>query len=288
MYKNNLIESWLMNKAWLDKMHFHHQLMQQKKTSNLSKLIKKICFCGLIFLLFYPQYLKRLIYPYLLGKSFSESAQISFQDYYKDITAQPINFKRKNIEYTLIPKVFYKITGKVGVVDHYDTLFNIIYRWHSQKDYINLVPRDVFVVTGDMARPEIFEKFEFGHEERGGYVLCKGVKYKMSFMPVFMSEKKAIENMKKFNHCNQFIKDEEQNNYHPIPANEIINKALSMLLPGDIISLEGYLVDVPQMGLYTGTRKGQIHQNIRIGGRETKMCFILYTTKVVINGRIYE
>ena len=279
-----------MNKIWLDRMQWHYRMRQQHppKQYCLKKLIKNICICCLIFLFFYPQYLKRLIYPYLLGKPTSESIKISDQDFYEDISAQPIEFKRKDMVYTLLPKVYYKTTGRVGIVDHYDTLFNIIYRWHKQKEYINLAPRDIFLVIGNMAQPEIFKQFEFLHEERGGAVLCKGVKYKMSFMPVFMGKKKAIENMKRFNQCNQFIKDEEQNNYHPIPANEIINKALSMLLPGDIVALEGYLVDVPQMGLHTGTRKGQIHKNLKIGGMETKMCFILYTTKVIINGRIYE
>lgn len=277
-----------MNKIWLDRMRQHHQKMQYKKKPRFKKFIFWLGICCLIFLFFYPQYIKRIIYPYLLGKPSPEPMQISAEDFYEDISVQPIEFKRNNESYILEPKVYYKTTGRIGIVDNYDTLSNIIYRWHKQKEYINLVPRDLILVIGQMAKPEIFKQFEFMHEERVGYISCKGVKYRTSFMPIFMSREKAHENWERYNRCQQLIKDEERNNYHPIPANEIINRALSMLLPGDIVTLEGYLVDVPQMGLYTGTRKGQIHKKLKVGGMKSTMCFILYTTRVIINGRIYE
>ena len=107
-------------------------------------------------------------------------------------------------------------------------------------------------------------------------------------MTFAMSEKEAHENMEKLESCHPYIKQSEQNNYHPIPATKNVDKALSMLLPGDIVYIEGYLVDVPQMRLKTGTRKDQYHENMIVNGMAPGMCFILYTTKIVLNGWIYE
>ena len=207
--------------------------------------------------------------------------------------ARHINFCLERIvcngkKYMLVPKTRYAVTGRVGIVDSYDTLFNKFYRGHSQSAYINLVPQDIFLVIGDMARDDIFQKFKFEHEERLGRVLCKGVKYRTSFFSFRMSEEEAQKNMEKLNACNQYINQSEQYNYHPIPATKRINKALSMLVPGDVVYLEGYLVDVPSMRLKTGTRKDQYHENMIVSGRAPGMCFILYTTKVMLNGRVYE
>ena len=75
--------------------------------------------------------------------------------------------------------------------------------------------------------------------------------------------------------------------YYADLTNEKINKALHMLLPEDIIYIEGYLVDVLSMGLKTGTRKQQQHDYL-ISGYNPGMCFVLYTTKIIFNGRIYQ
>ena len=247
-----------------------------------------IVFALLIFQFFFPEYLKRQIYPYFYGKSFDKQLVVSSQDYFEDVNIFPFSFTRGKYTYQLEPKTIYAVTGRVGIVDHYDTLWNKFYRGQFQGKYISLVPQDVFLVIGNMARDDIFEKFNFEHEERLGRVVCKGVKYRTSFLPSATNREKAEKNWQKYNECNQYIRQEEQNNYHPIPATNNINKALSMLLKGDLVYLEGYLVDVPEMGLKTGTRKKQYHENIIVKGQAPGMCFILYTTKVILNGRVYE
>ncbi|MBR1825651.1 MAG: hypothetical protein IJ770_03595 [Alphaproteobacteria bacterium] len=238
--------------------------------------------------LLFPQYGRRILYSFLLGKPTAEIMRISKADTFEDITAAPFRFQRGKYTYTLVPHTKYSVTGRVGIVDDYTTLFNQIFRGQFQGEYINLVPRDVVLVIGKMAEPTVFAMFEFIHEERMGGPICKGVKYRTSFLPSFMSAKKAEKNWQKYRQCNQYIKAEEYNNYHPIPANERINKALSMLLPNDVVHLEGILVDVPQMGLSTGTRKEQTHHNMTVNGYTPGKCFILYTTKVILNNCVYE
>lgn len=245
---------------------------------------------GALFIVFFffGTELKRMVYPYLLGVKTTEVPQISGDEYFEDVEMAPFVFKRHKKKYTLQPKTIYAVNGRVGIVDHYDTMFQYFYRGQFQGDYITLVPQDLFLVIGDMAEDGIFQKFEFEHEERLGRVLCKNVKYRNNFMPSMMTPKQAQKNFEKYQACQRYINQDEQNNYHPIPANRVINAALSMLKKGDRVYLEGYLVDVPHMGLKTGTRKNQYHENIKIGAFSPGMCFILYTTKVITGGRVYE
>ncbi|MBQ9271861.1 MAG: hypothetical protein IJ218_06335 [Alphaproteobacteria bacterium] len=278
-----------MNEVWLKTLEQSKiRIAEKKHKRKYFALCVKVAIIMLCLHLVFPQYAKRLVYPYLFGKYTAENLQISRADLFEDITAETFIFKRKNISYTLQPRTKYAVTARVGTVEDYTTLTNLIFRGQFQGKYINLVPRDMVLVIGQMAEPSVFEKFEFVHEERAGGVRCKGVKYQTSFMPTFISAEKADENRKKYQQCHHYIKIEEYNNYHLIPANERINKALEMLLPNDIVHLEGILVDVPQMGLNTGTRKEQTHRNMRINGYAPGMCFILYTTKVILNNRMYK
>lgn len=275
-----------MNKLWRLRIK-QNRFEEGKRQSNL-KLLKVFCAFAVVFVFCYPQYIKRLVYPYIIGEKAQQKQQISAYDFFKDVDMPDIEITRNGRSYVLSPKTAYKVTGRVGIVDNYDGLLNKIYRWHQQSSYINLVPRDVFLVIGKMAEPEIFEMFDFKHEERLGGVLCKGVKYRTSFMSYFQSEKEYMKSKENYDKCDPYIKEEEKNNYHPIPATENINRALSMLVKGDVVSLEGLLVDVPEMGLSTGTRKNQVHDNMVISGANPGKCFVLYTTKVTINGTDYK
>ncbi|MBP5399705.1 MAG: hypothetical protein J6Y53_04745 [Alphaproteobacteria bacterium] len=253
-----------MNDIWQERKK--QNAIRAYKKATLKKNITKAVILIIILNFLFPQYIKRVTYPFLFGHNSTEPMQISNEDSFQDITSAPITFKKSGYSYILQPKVKYSVTGRVGYVDAYDTLWNKFYRGHSQHRYINLVPKDIFLVIGSMAKPEIFSMFKFEHEERGGSISCKGAKY----------------------HCYPHIKQAELNNYHPIPATSKINLGLSTLLPNDILYMEGYLVDVPQMGLSTGTRKEQTHSNIIMNGYNPGKCFVLYTTKIIINGVIYE
>lgn len=275
-----------MHKLWQKRIK-QNRVEEGKRQSNL-KLLKIFCACLIVFIFCYPQYWKRLVYPSLIGEKSQQIQEISMHDFFEDVDMPDMEIIRNGRSYILSPKTAYRVTGRVGIIDNYDGLLNKIYRWHSQAGYINLVPRDVFLVIGKMAEPQIFDMFDFKHEERMGSVLCKGVKYRTSFMSYFQNEKELMKSKENYEKCNPYIKKEEENNYHPIPATENINRALSMLVKGDVVSLEGLLVDVPELGLSTGTRKNQVHQNMIISGANPGKCFVLYTTKVTINGTDYK
>lgn len=261
---------------------------REKKKKNKFKANLKIFICLFILLnIIHPLYIKRFLYPRLYGVDYVQQ-EISQIDAYEDISSGGFVFERNGKKYTLLPKVKYSVTGKVGIVEHYDTWFGKIFRGYFQGDYINLAPRDVLIVMGNMAKDDVFKMFKFEHEERAGYVLCKGVKYKTSFATFFKDEKEAKQSIENLQKCSPFQKEEEYNNYHLIPVNEKINKVLSTLIYGDTVSLEGYLVDIPEMKLTTGTRKGQKHKDMITNGMNPGKCFILYTNKVVINNIVYE
>lgn len=280
-----------MNKVWDEQLAQSQDRLEKRRQrrdkikSYLIKFALVVLFVGW----WYPQYWKRLIYPIFYSKYTDTSLVISAEDSFTDLpeNANSINFERHGIKYKLKPKTKYSVTGKVGYVDTYDGIWNKFYRGHSQKEYINLVPLDLVIVIGNMAKPEIYNLFTFVHEERMGGPRCKGVKYKTSFFSGWMTEKAYQENMRKYNRCAPYIRSEEFNNYHPIPSNANIDKALHMILPDDTIYIEGILVDVEDMHLRTGTRKLQ-HHDYLVSGYNPGMCFILYTTKIILNNRVYE
>lgn len=278
-----------INKIWQQRLQASQQRIALKRFGKQKSSYKfwAITFLLLLWFLF-PEYPKRFIYPILFGKPYTQKLEISQQDFFEDVETKPLKFSRHGKNYILQPRTKYAVTAKVGFVDHYDTWFNKAFRGFSQADYIDLVPQDLLLLIGKMASPEVFKMFQFEHEERLGRVLCKGVKYRRSFASAFSSESEARKSAQNAAACHPFIKNEEYNNYHPIPANERINRALSMLVKGDVVHLEGYLVDVPQMRLKTGTRKQQSHTNMLVNGVQPGMCFILYTTKIIVNNHIYE
>ena len=280
-----------MNKVWDEQLAQSQDRLEKRRQrrDKIKSYLIKFALVVLFVCWWYPQYWKRLIYPIFYGKYTDTSLVISAEDSFTDLpeNAGPISFERNGIKYELKPRTKYSVTGKVGYVDTYDGVWNKFYRGHSQKKYINLVPLDLIIVIGNMAKPDIYNLFSFRHEERMGGPVCKGVKYKTSFFSGWMTEKAYKENMRKYNRCTPYIRSEEFNNYHPIPSNTNIDKALHMILPNDTIYIEGILVDVEAMYLKTGTRKLQHHDYI-VSGYHPGMCFILYTTKIILNNRIYE
>ncbi len=267
----------------MPKLHILRQGKPKKKTVKNSTIIG----VAVLLLFLFPEYPKRLFYPLLFGQKTTEKPVISQDGIYKDVEPTTFNFSRNNYTYELQLKTQYSITAKIGYIDHYDTWFNKMYRGHSQNEYINLVPVDLLMVYGDMAKPDIYQLFEFDHEERTGIIKCKGVKYKESFFSFYSSDSEREESQKNLAICDPHINRNQFNNYHPIPANENVNKGLHTLLAGDVVHLEGYLVDVPSMGLHTGTRTNQHHDYV-MDGQNPGMCFILFTTKLIVNGYVYN
>ena len=282
-----------MNKIWQARLENSRLKRQKRRRNNVFlKFVKKLFLCLFAAILFFPRPFQRILYPLMWGEKYDRTLTISEQDYYNDINQPDFTIIRNGLKYHISPQTAYNVTGKIAYVDHYDTFWNNFYRGKNQKEYINLVPQDLIIVIGNMAKPEIFSLFEFEHEERLGKIKCKDVLYRESFASGFThkSEAQIAKSQKAYEKCAPHINNAEYNNYHPIPANERINKALKMLAAGDIVHIEGILVNVIMPNgsiLDTGTRKDQYHR-MYVNGNQPGKCFILYTTKIITNGYIYK
>ena len=97
-----------MNEIWQQRLREHRLRIKQESPK---KKLKKLCLRAFIILLilnvFYPQYLKRLIYPYLIGKPTVEAPQYDTEETFEDIEAEEIIFTRKS-------RKFYLQQSKIG------------------------------------------------------------------------------------------------------------------------------------------------------------------------------
>ena len=127
---------------------------------------------------------------------------------------------------------------------------------------------DLTLVYGPLANKEKYQYINFDHEYRAA---------KLTYSREIISYDELINYL---------------NNYHIIPANWRIKRGLDTIITDDTIYIEGYLVNVraieePWFYLNTGLRHNQWHKEL-YGGNYAPMCFVLYTTKLVIKHRVYE
>ncbi|MBR1601309.1 MAG: hypothetical protein IJ677_07000 [Alphaproteobacteria bacterium] len=246
---------------------------EMSKSSDLfwQGVLKYITIGVLVFLFFYPAYMYRLIYPYIFAKPVAGKLQISNQDYFSDLNnPQDIPVKASKMTFIVSPKVRYAVTGKVAYVERYSTLWEKFAHGHdlSHSIYNDLSPLDLTLVYGSLANKDKYSLINFDHEYRTA---------KLTY------PRNAISHNDLINYLN---------NYHIIPANKRIRHALDTILTDDTIYIEGYLSDVtaieePRFILKTGLRHNQWHEEL-YGGNYAPMCFVLYTTKIIINHRVYE
>lgn len=239
----------------------------KKQRKGWKKYRNYVLFALLLLFFLYPEYFKRPFYLRIYGRPSAEKLEISAKDYYYDLAeAKPIKYVTKRGTVYLTPVSRYSVTAKVAYIDRYDTLWEKFYHGYDdgQMLYSSFAPADMLLVHGSMATPERFEQCKFRHE------------YRISI-----------------HWCNPPSPVNEINNYHIIPATDSIRKALSVVLNKEVIYLEGLLVDVnsPDLSwfkLKTGRRIGMIHKDQFAGGQYSGMCFILYATKIIIGGYVFE
>ena len=226
-------------------------------------------FAVILALLFvYPEYIKMQIYPYIFGSPTQEVFEISENDAIENITKDSFRYSLYSEPIILFPRASYSVTALILDLERYDTLFEKFYHGYDKRRmlYNSFAPLDLVLGFGDMANPDILKHYKFEHQWRGSLHMC--------------------------NPCDGHA-DKFMNNYHVIPASVGIKKALEMVVKGKTIHLEGYLVDVqaeniPSFKLHTGISHGSFHDDQLLGGRITGMCFILYVTEMILNGRIYR
>ena len=234
-------------------------------------VLKYIAVGVLVFLFFYPAHVYRLIYPYIFGKSVTGRLEISNKDYFTDLqNPQDIRIKTSKMTFIASPQAKYAVTGKVAYVERYSGWWEKFAHGHdaSHTIYNYFSPIDLTIVYGPLANKEKYQYIIFNHE------------YRMAKMTYSRS------------HVNHDELINYLNNYHIIPANNRIKRALDTILTDDTIYIEGYLVNVraveePRFFLETGIKHDQWHKEL-YGGNYAPMCFVLYTTKIIMKHRVYE
>lgn len=234
-------------------------------------VLKYISIGVLIFLFFYPAYVYRLIYPYVFGKQINGRLEISNKDYFNELqNPQDIRIKTSKMTYILSPQVKYAVTGKVAYVERYSGWWEKFAHGYdpSHMLYNNLSPIDLTLVYGPLANKDKYQYIIFDHEYRTA---------KMTYSQAHISHQELIDYL---------------NNYHIIPANNRIKRALDTIITDDTLYIEGYLVNVraveePRFFLETGIKHDQWHKEL-YGGNYAPMCFVLYMTKIIMKHRVYE
>ena len=174
-----------------------------------------------------------------------------------------------------VKKSFRKKYALSGLLVYHDdnTTFWRKYIWGYGNDrgkfYNRIASHDLTIVWGKSAHSGSMANMEVEYESDGAKFNCKN------------------------GGCN--ISEAENNNFHVIPANKRLDKALSLLprarqVP---IYIEGYLTDWYGLGEY-GDLQNQTALNAtteakkRAGGRKTRAYYQLYLTKFVYDGYIFE
>lgn len=175
------------------------------------------------------------------------------------------------IEYQIRRK--YKVRGRIVFVDRNDGIVNTWYHAAANegvKLYNAVASVDVSVIHGATAEDGNWQKLEFKHEERG--LIWR---YRYADKPV--------------------VNNREINNNHVIPATTAVRRAVDVMKVGEIVEMEGYLMDWKGTGKFswfnvqTATEPGELHSEQLYGGVPgAGLCRQFYVTKVCFDGYCFE
>lgn len=238
--------------------------MRRQTEKMIKSIIKAAVVGAILFLYLHPENIKRLIYPKFYAKIYDRPLNVWETDVFSDLSAeqsQPIIRNYNGISITFLPQKSYAVNAKIGIIDRYDGLWEKFYHEHekSRKIYNSFAPLDLALVHGKSA-------------------------YHKKFNHCFKHEYRLLWSCPEIN-STYF------NNYHIIPATNNVIKGLETLRKGDIIHIEGLLVNVkiPSLSeMKTGTSHNMTHENQFAGGLYTGMCFIVYLKKLAVDGFVYE
>lgn len=232
----------------------------------LKKLLIYLLIAELLFIYYRPEYIKKMVYPFLYAQRDGISLKISAQDVFYELSEKQkkaiIRFYDGN-EVIFLPQVGYSVTAKVGIMERYDGWWENFYHKHKKLRmlYNKFSPLDLALFYGRNATKNVLEHCQLEHEYRGLFS------------------------------CSS-LDPAKYNNYHIVPANNSVAKGMETVLSGDVVYVEGFLVHVKHPFsrdlMHTGTAHKMIHPDQFVGGQYTEMCFILYTTKLIVDGFEYE
>ena len=174
-----------------------------------------------------------------------------------------------------VTRVFKKKYALSGMLTYHDdnTTFWKKYFENSGNEigrtYNRIASHDLTIVWGKMAAPDNLKKIKFVHELNGVMYSCK--------------------------ESDCYVDGAEINNFHIIPANKRIDKALSALPTSRKVPIyvEGYLTnwygtgDYQYLTMETALDSHTISRQ-KSGGQRTGLCYQLYLTKFVYDGYVFE
>lgn len=217
---------------------------------------------------------RRPLYQLLWGRYTGQQIELGGEEFavFPDTDIwQRVEISGYVIDYQIRRK--YKVNGRVVFVDWNDGIINTWYHAAANegvKLYNAVSSVDVSVIHGATAEDGNWQKLKFKHEERG-----LSFRYQYADNPV--------------------VKHDEINNNHVIPATTAVRRAIAVMKVGEIVEMEGYLMDWKGTGKFswfdiqTATEPGELHSKQLYGGVPgAGLCRQFYVTKVCFDGYCFE
>lgn len=165
----------------------------------------------------------------------------------------------------------YQVIGRAVYVDVYDNSFYFGFKSKQQELnalYNAVSPLDISLFIGETAQDGNWQKIKVGHE------------YRVLTWQWQRSDKVTV-NM------------DEINNSHVIPANTAVRRGFDTIRKGDIVYLNGFLLDWNPLGEFedikykTALTAGEI-ADFKIGGRISGLCRYFYVTELAVGGYMFK
>lgn len=165
----------------------------------------------------------------------------------------------------------YQVIGRAVYVDVYDNSFYFGFKSKQQELnalYNAVSPLDISLFIGETAQDGNWQKIKVGHE------------YRVLTWQWQRSDKVTV-NM------------DEISNSHVIPANTAVRRGFDTIRKGDIVYLNGFLLDWNPLGEFedikykTALTAGEI-ADFKIGGRISGLCRYFYVTELAVGGYTFK
>lgn len=205
------------------------------------------------------------------GETYREAGGETFSAFAKPQLWMSAELGGYHVQYLLRKK--YSVRGRVVYVDWNDGLVNTWYHSAANegvKLYNAVAAVDVSVIHGKTAADGNWQKIKFSHEERG-------LKWRYQYKD------------------NPVVNNDEINNNHVIPATTAVRRGIAIVKTGEIVEMEGYLMDWKGTGKFgwfnieTATEPGELHSKQLYGGIPgAGFCRQFYVTRICFAGRCFE
>lgn len=205
----------------------------------------------------------------------SKANTLGEEPLFEQITMLPQEYKQTasfgKYEAALNFRAEYQVTGRAVYVDVYDNSFYFGFKSKQQELntlYNAVSPLDISLFIGETAQDGNWQKIKVGHEYR---VLTWQ----------WSSADKVTVNM------------DEISNSHIIPASTAIRHGFDTINKGDIVYINGFLLDWNPVGEFadidfkTALTPGEI-ADFKLGGRISGLCRYFYVTELTVKGYAFK